>query len=122
VKRSERLGFHGIVVVADDPTASARRWRELAAFPVLRRTRSEVVLGAGPELFVALRRPRRGEKPGVVELHLAVKEIARTRRRAAPDALGSDSWARPLREGGRLVVREFKRAPGRLWRKKRPAR
>lgn len=112
----ERLGFHGLVVTASDPEACARRWRELAGFPVLRRTRSEIVLGAGPELFVAIRHPRRGERTGVVEAHLAVDEIARSGRRGERDALGGISWARDTGEGVTLVVRELAHAPNAPWR------
>ena len=116
----ERRGFHGIVVRASDPEACARRWTELAGFSVLRRSRSEIVLGAGPELFVSIRRARAGELPGILELHLAVEKLRATRRRGEKDALGGISWRRELTDGVALVVREFTEAPKPRWKKPRP--
>jgi hypothetical protein len=117
-KRAELLGFHGLVLGSSDPDALARVWMELTDLPVLRRSRREIVLGNGPELFVAIRRLRRGAPDRLEEAHLAVRDLAGTRRRGAPDALGGNSWRR--RAGALdLVVRELERPPGAAWRKKR---
>lgn len=112
------LGFHGLVLGSPEPEALAARWAELTGLPALRRSRREVVLGSGPELFVTIRRLRRGEPERILEAHLAVRELAKTRRKGKPDALGGDSWRR--RAGALdLVVRELARSPGAGWRKKR---
>ncbi|MEO8191654.1 MAG: hypothetical protein ABI682_15075 [Acidobacteriota bacterium] len=86
---------------------------------MLRRGQNELVLGDGPELFIAIRRAARGEAEGVGEVHRAVKAISNSRRRRASDDLGGDSWTRPLAEGVALTMREFQRAPAARWRKKR---
>jgi hypothetical protein len=117
-RQTELLGFHGLVLGSSDPDALARLWAELTGLPVLRRSRREIVLGHGPELFVTIRRIRRGEPDRVEEAHLAVKELAGTRRRGAADALGGDSWRRPAGPVG-LVVRELARPPGAGWGQKR---
>lgn len=108
------LGIHGVVLRSADPTALARRWTELTGMEPLRRSRREIVLG-GPELFVIL---RKGGADAVEELHLAVKEIAATRRRTRPDPLGGDSWEKSLGAFS-LIVREFRRPPSLRWRRKR---
>lgn len=121
MKRKDResglLGFHGLVFSSPDPTALARRWEELTGLRPLRRSRREVVLG-GPELFVVVRRARPGSPESLDEVHLAVDELAATGRRGEPDALGGDSWSR--RAGASvLVVRQFRRPPGRKWVRRR---
>lgn len=115
------LGFHGLVFRSGDPLAVARRWRELTSLPVLKTSSREVTLG-GPELFVTVRRGPRGSPDRLEEIHLAVEDVGATRRKAAPDALGGDSWLR--RVGAfELVVRELTRAPARSWKtKRRPLR
>lgn len=107
----------------DDPVA--RSSRAGAAVPVAFRleaaaqTGREIVLGEGPELFVSIRAARGDEREGVEEIHLAVKDIRKSRRAAPPDPLGGDSWTRPLKDFLALTLREFKRAPAAKWRKKR---
>lgn len=111
------LGFHGLVLRSADPLALVRRWRELTALPLLRSSRREVTLG-GPELFVTVRRGPRGSPDALEEIHLVVEDVGATRKKAAPDALGGDSWSR--RVGAfELVMRELARAPGRSWKAKR---
>ncbi|MFN2387972.1 MAG: hypothetical protein ABR576_17100 [Thermoanaerobaculia bacterium] len=117
-RQAELLGFHGLVLGSSEPEALARRWRDWTGLPVLRRSRREIVLGHGPELFVTIRRLRRGQPDRVEEAHLAVKELAATRRRGDPDPLGGDSWRRPAGPLD-LVVRELARPPAASWRKKR---
>lgn len=119
MKSPERLAFHGVVVRTGDPEAAARRWRRLAGFPVLRWSRREIVLGAGPELFVILRRTRAGERAEVAELHLAVEKISRTAHRGSADGLGGKSWSRDVEKGIRLVVRELEGPPSRKWKRPR---
>jgi len=111
------VAFHGITFRARDPEALARRARAILGWPVLRKTRREIVLGDGPELFLRI---VRGEPDGVVELHLAVEKLSKSRRRTERDDLGGDSCSEDLIEGLALTLREFKRAPGRKWNKKRP--
>lgn len=119
MKSPERLAFHGIVIRTADPAAAARRWIRLAGFPVLRRSRREIVLGAGPELFVILRRGRREVRAEVAELHLAVEKISSSAHRGSPDALGGKSWSRDVENGIRLVVRELEGPPSRRWKRPR---
>lgn len=114
------VAFHGIAIRTADPEAAARKAAGILGWPVLRRSRSEVVLGEGPELFLRILRARRGEDDGVAELHLAVENLARGRRKTKPDPLGGDSRTDQLIEGVALTLREFKRAPGGGWKKKRP--
>jgi hypothetical protein len=116
----ELVGIHGLEIRSADPAALARRLSDLLGLPVLRRSRGEIVLGRGPELFIAVRRAGRSQPEGVEEVHVAVKEIAASRRKAREDALGGDSWTRPLDHALSLTVREFRRAPGKAWRRKRP--
>lgn len=117
-RQPDLLGFHGLVLGSPDFQVLAGRWAELTGLPVLRRSRREIVLGHGPELFVTIRRLRRGEPDRLLEAHLAVRELAETGRPGEPDALGGDAWRR--RAGSvDLVVRELARAPGAGWRKKR---
>ena len=113
------VAFHGIAVRASDPDAAARRAREILGWPVLRRTRSEIVLGEGPELFLRIVRARRGESEGVSELHLAVENLSKSRRKTSPDPLGGDSRSDALIRGVALTLREFRRAPKGAWKKKR---
>ncbi len=113
------LAFHGIVIRVREPEAVARTIRELLGWRTLSRGAHDIVLGEGPELFLAIRKTGRGETEGVESLHLAVERLSRSRRRSAPDALGGDSWTRPLIGDLALTVREFRRAPGSRWRAKR---
>jgi hypothetical protein len=115
-KRPVPVAFHGIAFRARHPEALARRAREIFGWKILRKTRSEIVLGDGPELFLRI---VRGEPDGVVELHLAVENLSKSRRRTERDDLGGDSRSENLIEGVALTLREFKRAPGPKWRKKR---
>ena len=117
-KGPELLGIHGLVFSSADPNALAKRWSELTGSTPLRRSRREIVLG-GPELFVTVRRSKKGSADVLEEVHLAVEEIGSTRRAAREDALGGDSWSRKVGEFV-LVVREFRRAPARPWRRRRP--
>ena len=112
----EPLGFHGITIACADPAAAAERWRRLLRLPVLRRAPGEVVLGAGPELFVRFR--RRSGPPRVEEVHLAVADLAPLRRPASSDALGGESFSREL-DGATLFVRRFARPPRPRWKRKR---
>ena len=120
MKRTARptlLGFHGLVFRSADPPALARRWRELTSLALLKSSAREVTLG-GPELFVTVRRGRRGSPDTLEEVHLAAEEVSATRRKTAADGLGGESWSR--RVGSiELVVRELSRAPARSWRPKR---
>jgi len=115
VKR-EPLGFHGVTIGCPDPAGAARKWRALVGFPVLRRSADEVILGAGPELFVRFR--RRPGAAAVEELHLAVEEIGAFRRPSAADPLGGRSFVRDA-PGAALVVRQLERAPAGRWKKRR---
>jgi len=112
------LGFHGAVIRASNVSMAAVLWSRATGLPVRKRSRGEIVLGFGPEIFVVIRKVRRGEAPGVAELHLAVSGSSRLRRRGKSDALGGDSM-RGLASGVVLEVREFRRAPGPAWRRKR---
>lgn len=118
------LAFHGVVIRARDPELVARTVRSLLGWRTLSRSAREIVLGEGPELFLAIRKVRRGEAEGVEALHLAVERLGQARRKAVSDGLGGDSWTRPLAGALELTVREFRRAPGARWRSKRrkPAR
>ncbi len=113
------LGFHGLTLRARDPEALAGTCRALLGWEVLRRRRGGIILGAGPELFLEIRRAGRGKPAGVEEVHLAVKHLDESRRRSRPDSLGGDSWTRPLTDVLALTVREFRRAPAAKWRKRR---
>ena len=115
--KPELLGIHGIVFRSADPPADARRWTELTGLTTLRKTRREIVLG-GPELFIVLRRATRTSAEGLEEIHLAVKDIALTRRKSSPDPLGGDSWRKHLSDI-ELVMRQFRRPPAPAWRRKR---
>jgi len=113
------LAFHGIGIRARDPEALARRLRRLLGWDVLRRTSREVVLGGGPELFIAIRKGSPDGTAGVDELHLAVEGIRRSRRKTKEDPLGGDSWAAEIAGPLTLVIREPKRAPAKRWAKRR---
>ncbi|HYK43214.1 MAG TPA: hypothetical protein VE007_12560 [Thermoanaerobaculia bacterium] len=113
------VAFHGIAIRAVDPDAVARRAAAMLGWPVLRRSRAEIILGDGPELFLRIVRARRGENEGLAELHLAVEELAKSRRKTVPDPLGGDSRTGELMRGVALTLREFKRAPAGAWKKKR---
>jgi hypothetical protein len=115
--KPELLGIHGIVFRSADPPADARRWTEITGLEPLRRTRREIVLG-GPELFVVVRKATPRSVEGLEEVHLAVEDIGVTRRKASPDPLGGDSWKKRL-SGFDLVMRQFRRPPARIWRRKR---
>jgi hypothetical protein len=116
-EKPELLAIHGAVLGAPDPAALARRLAALTGLEPLRRTRDEVVLG-GPELFVIVRKRARSSAGALEEIHVAVKEIGATRRKATPDPLGGDSWKRTAGDFV-LVVRQFRRPPSRRWRRKR---
>lgn len=115
-KKPVPLAFHGVTIACADPASAARAWQRLLRLPVLRKSPREVLLGAGPELFLRFR--RRSGPPRVDELHLAVEDLAPFRRPSSPDALGGDSFSRTL-EGATLVVRQFERAPRSPWKKRR---
>lgn len=117
-REPELLGFHGLTFRSPDPEKLAARWQKLTGLPVLRRSPREIVLGHGPELFVAFRRAAAFGADRLEEAHLAVKKIAETRKKAQPDALGGDSWER---EAGRVLVvgRQFRRPPSARWKKNR---
>ena len=69
--------------------------------------------------FVVVRKGAAGSPDVLEEVHLAVEDVAATRRKALPDPLGGDSWSRSLGSFD-LVVRQFRRPPERSWRRKRP--
>lgn len=114
----EILGVHGLVLRAADPGRMARLWQSLLGLPVLRRRSDEILLGAGPELFLSIRKLRRGEAEGLAEVHVAVKQLSATGKKGNPDPLGGDSWSRAV-GNTRVTVRQFRRAPSAAWRKKR---
>ena len=116
----EVRGLHGIALRVSDPEAFARRLRQLTGIRVLRRNRSEIVLGTGPEMFLSLRRAAAEESAAVAELHVAVEKLSATGRRGEPDALGGLSWRRQVTEDVAVVVREFATAPSGRWRAPRP--
>lgn len=113
------LAIHGIAIRSSDVESLAKRLRGLLGLPVLRRTHREVVLGHGPELFIAVRRATGSRPEGIEEFHVAVKEVAPARRQARRDPLGGDSWTRSLTNELSLTVRQFRRPPNRGWRRKR---
>ncbi len=112
------LGFHGLAFRSANPRRLAEEWRSLSGLGPLRKTRGGYVLG-GPELFVIVRKGRAGSTDTLEEVHLAVENVAATRRKTAEDPLGGDSWSRRLGIF-ELVVRQFQRAPSGSWRRKRP--
>ena len=116
-RRPVPVAFHGIALRVRDPEAVARRARAILGWPVLRKARGEIVLGEGPELFLRI---LRGELEGVVEMHLAVEDLSKSRRKTERDDLGGDSRSEDLVESLALTLREFKRAPRAKWKKKRP--
>lgn len=109
-------GFHGVALPSEDPERDARAWSAVLSLPILRRSRDEVVLGLGPELFVSLVRSARGTRRPP-ELHLAVKDLRA--RDAAPDLPGGDGVVYAF-GAARLFVREFRRPPSRRWASPRP--
>lgn len=111
MRYGEALGFHGLVLPSRDPEGEAGRWTAALGWPVLRRSRNAVVLGLGPELFVALVRVREGDDP-LPEVHLAVRELRDANRRKDP--LGGDSVNRDF-SAARLIVREFCRPADSDW-------
>jgi hypothetical protein len=113
------LGVHGLVLSSADPDGLAARWRNLTGLTPLRRSRREIVLG-GPELFVIVRRSKKGSADALEEVHLAVEEIGATGKKAKPDAMGGNSWSRKA-GGFDLVVRQFRRRPASAWRRRRAA-
>jgi len=110
------LGLHGLVIRVDDLAAAERELREALGLSVLRRTRREVVLGEGPELFVRLRQAAGARPPVVEEIHVAVRGLET--RAGRPDALGGLAVVRRV-SGSTLWVREFRSEPGPSWRKRR---
>jgi hypothetical protein len=120
VSRPEVLGLHGIVFSTPDPEALAARLQDLLGLPALRRTRSEIVLGSGPECFLAIRRRAHSGGASLEEIHVAVSDISRARRRTLPDPLGGDSWSRNISDRLTLTVREFRHPPRGKWRRRRP--
>ncbi|HZI65752.1 MAG TPA: hypothetical protein VFF17_04235 [Thermoanaerobaculia bacterium] len=113
------LGVHGLVFSSPDPDALASRWKKLTGLAPLRRSRREVVLG-GPELFVIVRRGAKAAGDALEEVHVAVEEIGATGKKGSEDALGGDSWSRSAGSFD-VVVRQFRRPPGRAWRRRRAA-
>jgi hypothetical protein len=116
VRFEEPLGFHGVELPSSDPARDARRWVAALGLRVLRRSSREVVLGAGPALFVRLVRAPEGAP---VELHLAVEGLRAKDARA--DELGGDAVTRAL-GGARVTVREFRRPSSGRWAPKRRKR
>lgn len=116
-KVPELLGIHGLVFSSADPSALAERWSSLTGSTALRRSRREIVLG-GPELFVIVRRSKKGSADALEEVHLAVEDLAATRRKSTKDPLGGDSWSRRVGDFV-LVVRQFRRPPSASWRRRR---
>jgi hypothetical protein len=110
--------FHGLTIRASDSRALARRLRDILGWPTLRSSPREIVLGEGPELFLRIVPGSRTARDGVAEVHLAVKDLAKTRRQNREDALGGDSLRDELSEGFDLVQREFRRAPSARWKRK----
>ena len=106
------LGMHGVTLRVDDLASAVRVIRRALGLEVLRRTRGEVVLGSGPECFVRL---RRGDRPGVEEVHVAVRELESGVGK--PDALGGRSVERRI-SGLSLIVRQFEAEPDPRWRRK----
>jgi hypothetical protein len=118
-KRPAPLAFHGFAVRARDPETAARRAAAILGWPVLRKSRSEIVLGDGPDLFLRIVRAARGQREGIDEIHLAVGELSKSGRKTNADALGGDSRTQILFDGVALTLREFKRAPRGKWRRRR---
>ncbi|HYX22326.1 MAG TPA: hypothetical protein VFA98_15895 [Thermoanaerobaculia bacterium] len=117
MKFEARLGLHGLTLRVDDLDAAERVFRETLGLSVLRRTRREVTLGEGPELFVTLR-PGAGARPPVLEeIHVAVRGLET--RAGEPDAFGGFSVTRRV-SGSTLCVREFRSEPAPLWRPTKP--
>jgi hypothetical protein len=112
------LGFHGLAFRSADPRGLAERWRSVSGLEPLRKTRDGYVVG-GPELFVIVRKGRASFPDALEEVHLAVKDVAATRRKTGKDALGGDSWSRSLGSFD-LFVRQFQRPPAPSWRRRRP--
>ncbi len=112
------LGFHGLVFRSANPRRLAEEWRSLTGLGPLRKTRGGYVLG-GAELFVIVRKGRAASADALEQVHLAVEDVAATRRKTAEDPLGGDSWSRRL-GSLELVVRQFQRPPSGPWRRKRP--
>ena len=111
------LGFHGLVFRSADPRRLAEKWRSLSGLGPLRKIRGGYVAG-GPELFVLVRKGRAASPDALEEVHLAVKDVALTRRKIVRDPLGGDSWSRSLGTFD-LVVRQFQRPPTPSWRRRR---
>jgi hypothetical protein len=121
VSAAEWLGVHGLVIRARDPRAVAARLRRILGWSTLASTKSEIRVGIGPEMFLAIRRdPGAGDRITLENLQVAVRGISGLRRKAHDDALGGDSWTRSAGEGLSITVREFRRPPRVRWR--RPAR
>lgn len=74
------LGFHGLVFRSADPRRLAEKWRSLSGLGPLRKIRGGYVAG-GPELFVLVRKGRAASPDALEEVHLAVKDVALTRRK-----------------------------------------
>ncbi len=111
------LGVHGLTFRSANPRGLAEKWRSLSGLGPLRKTREGYVLG-GPELFVIVRKGRAASPDALLEIHLAVKDVAVTRRKTVKDALGGDSWSCSLGSFD-LVVRQFQRPPAPSWRQRR---
>jgi catechol 2,3-dioxygenase-like lactoylglutathione lyase family enzyme len=114
VKFEARLGVHGVVIRVEDLAAAERAFRKALGIPVLRRTRREVVLGDGPELFITLRRAAGVRSTVLEEIHVAVRGLET--RAAGSDALGGVAVLRRV-SGSSLWVREFRSEPSPSWRK-----
>lgn len=119
-KPPKSVAFHGITLHASRPEALARRLRAVLGWPTLVSSRREIILGNGPELFIQILRSRRGQSDGVSEIHLAVEDLSKTRRKTTSDPLGGEAVSAELDAGLHLTLREFQRAPARRWRRKRP--
>jgi hypothetical protein len=113
------VAFHGLAIRARNPEAAARRAAAILGWPILRKSRNEIVLGEGPELFLRFLRAAPGQREGVDEIHLAVEDLSKSRRKTEADALGGDSRTETVTDGVALTLREFKRAPRGKWKRPR---
>ncbi len=77
--------------------ALAEEWRSLSGLGPLRKTRGGYVLG-GPELFVIVRKGRAASADTLEEVHLAVEDVAATRRKTAGGSARGELVVPPPRD------------------------